>query len=299
MTQESEKGHRSWWWALPAAAGVALVMTAILLWSPGPGAYATPEETATAEVNATATAQANATATAAAAPTATRTPTATATVNPECDLSVSKKDSPTTVGEGGQITYTITITNDGSSNGDCTDLTVTDTIPTDTDCVSATDDGTMDFTIDGCDSSGDVVWDTNDNLNDGDEVVVTMVVKLTSGAQEDDTINNEACAVSSDDVGGDCDAETTKVGAAATATPTTAPTATTRPTVQPVVPPPVAPPPIAPPPIAPPTALIAPMTGSGAEAGGSGTAQTLALALGLMGAGLLLVSGVAFAKRER
>jgi uncharacterized repeat protein (TIGR01451 family) len=295
MTQESEKGHRSWWWALPAAAGVALVMTAILLWSPGPGAYATPEETATAEVNATATAQANATATAAAAPTATRTPAPTATTNPNCELNVNKSDSPTTVGEGGQITYTIKIKNEGTGSGDCADLTVTDAIPTDTDCVSATDDGSLDFDIEGCDASGDVVWDTNDNLDTDDEVVLTMVVELTSGAQEDDTINNEACAVSSNDVGGDCDAETTRVGAAATATPTTAPTATARPTVQPpVVPPPIAPPPVAPPP----ASLIAPMTGSGAD-GDSGTSQTLALALCIAGAGLLLVSGVTFAKRTR
>jgi uncharacterized repeat protein (TIGR01451 family) len=202
------------------------------------------------------------------------------------------------VGEAGQITYTIKITNDGDENGDCRDLIVTDTIPTDTDCVSATDDGSLDFDIDGCDSSGDVVWDTSDELADGEDVVVTMVVELTSNAEEDDTITNEACATSSDDEVGDCDSERTDVGAPATATPTTAPTATARPTVPPVAPPPVAPPPVAPPVVAPLPALIAPATGSGADAGSSG-AQTLALVLGLAGAGLLLVTGVAFAKRTR
>ena len=230
-------------------------------------------------------------------PTATRTPTPQATTNPECDLSVSKSDSPTTVGEGGEITYTITISNDGDENGDCTDLIVTDTIPADTDCVSATDDDSLDFDITGCDASGDVVWDTSDNLADGEEVVVTMVVELTSGAEEDDTITNEACATSSDDEPGDCDTETTKVGAPATATPT--PTATTRPptTVQP----PVAFPTLSPPPplpvVAP--AVIPPATGTGTASGDGGSSQALALALGLTGACLLLVSGVVFARRTR
>ena len=219
-------------------------------------------------------------------------------MNPTCDLSVSKSDSPTTVGEGGEITYTITIKNEGDENGDCTDLIVTDAIPDDTDCVSATDDGSLDFDISGCDASGNVLWDTNDNLDDGEDVVVTMVVELTSGAEEDDTITNEACAISSEDVPGDCDTETTKVGAPATKTPT--PTATTRPTVQP----PVAPPPVAPPPVAPPAgeplpSLIAPETGSGAHAGGTSATQTLALGLGLAGVCLLLVSGVALARRPR
>jgi hypothetical protein len=89
---------------------------------------------------------------------------------------------------------------------------------------TVTDDAGLDFDIDGCDSSGDVVWDTNDNLDSGDEVVLEMVVQLTSGADEGDTITNEACAESTSDPGGDCDTETTKVGEPATATP--APTAT-------------------------------------------------------------------------
>jgi uncharacterized repeat protein (TIGR01451 family) len=286
MTQESEKGHRSWWWALPAAAGVALVMTSVMLWpsaSSNPGVPVVQAQANTPTPTAT----------------ATRTPTPEPTTNPQCDLSVSKSDSPTTVGEGGQITYTITISNEGDENGDCTDLTVTDTIPADTDCVSATDDGSLDFEIDGCDASGDVVWATDDNLDDGVDVVLTMVVELTSGAQEDDTINNKACAVSSDDVVGDCDTETTKVGAPVTATPTPAPTATTRPptTVQP----PVAFPTLSPPPplplIAP--AVVPPATGTGTASGGTSATQTLALVLGLAGVSLLLVTGVTFARRAR
>ena len=78
--------------------------------------------------------------------TITPTPVATPTVNPNCELVVSKSDDPDTVAEGGQITYTITVENDGSA-GQCSDLEVTDTIPDYTDCVSAsvTDDAGLDF----------------------------------------------------------------------------------------------------------------------------------------------------------
>jgi hypothetical protein len=178
---------------------------------------------------------------------------------------------------------------------------VTDDNPSHTTCVdssvdSSSDIDAADFDINDCED-----WTTSENLDTGDEVVLKMVVKLTSAADEGDKIENEACATSPhDDVGGACDTATTKVGAPATATPTTAPTATTRPTVQPpVVPPPVAPPPVAPPAGAPLPSLIAPATGSGAETGGTSATQTLALILGLAGAGLLLVTGIAFARRTR
>jgi uncharacterized repeat protein (TIGR01451 family) len=281
MVKDDKRGHRAWWRTLPGAAGLALIMTAALLWASGvanPWVPIAHAQTAT--------------------PTATATPTVTPTPNPNCDLDVTKKDSPTTVGEGGEITYTITIENNGSGSGDCSDLTVTDTIPTDTDCVDATvtDDAGLDFDIEGCDSSGDVVWDTNDDLETDDQVVVEMVVELTSGASEDDTISNEACADSTDDVAGDCDTETTKVGEPATKTPTPAPTATVRPVAPPPPPPPVAPPP--PPPAPPPTTLIAPLTGSGTESGVGGSLP-LALALGLAGGCLLLLGGAAMLRRPR
>jgi len=266
------KKRMSWYLALPLAAGLALVLVAVTSWASGPTAHAQSPT-----------------------PTVTNTPAPTATPNPDCDLSVSKSDSPTTVGEGGEITYTITVTNDGSGNGDCTDLDVVDAIPDDTDCVDATvasssdiDEG--DFDINGCDSSGDVTWSTNTNLDTDDSVVLTMVVELTSGAQEDDTITNEACATSTNDVGGDCDSERTTVGAPTTATPQ--PTATRAATVQPI-PTVIAPPPI---PTARPLATIAPpITGTGPD-GGSGP---LALGLGLVGVCLLLVSGAAMVKRTR
>jgi len=385
MTQESEKGHRSWWWALPAATGLALVVASIMVATAGrtPSASAaacaltitktadvskvpeggditytltvknTSTDTACTNVVVTddinddtdctsttqpagftaahcdeaagvavtwtaATLAFNTTATltmdvtlgsgaddgetitntASVVSTEVTTPVvstpATSVEVDDCDLTISKSDSPTTVAEGGEITYTIKVKNVGTA--DCTDLTVTDDNPSHTTCVDSSVDSTSDIDASDFDINDCEDWTTDVNLDPGDEVVLQMVVKLTSAADEGDTISNEACATSTGfaDI---CDTETTKVGAPATATPTTAPTATARPTVQPVVPP-VAPPPVAPPPVAPPTRLIAPITGSGADAGGSG-AQTLALLLGLAGAGLLLVSGVAFAKRTR
>jgi len=273
------KKRMSWYWALPAVAGLAFVMMAVLLSSSSPGNPGVPavhaQETPT--------------------PTATFTPTATATVNPDCELEVDKEVNSTTIAEGGQATYTITVSNEGSGNGECSDLTVTDPSPNHTDCVSAsvTDSAGLTFNQDAIDDScddDDTEWHTSGNLETDDQVVLKMVVKLTSAADEGDRITNEACATSSSDVGGDCDSVRFTVGAPVTATPTTAPTLTPAPTIPPV------PTVIAPPPTARPLATIAPpVTGTGSGGGSS----PLALALGLTGACLLLVSGGMLVKRAR
>jgi uncharacterized repeat protein (TIGR01451 family) len=223
----------------------------------------------------------------------------------DCDLAISKSDDPTKVAPDGQITYTMKVTNEGTA--DCTaDITVTDGIPTDTDCVSidVTDDNGLDinFDEDDCDSSGDVVWDTDDTLKDGDDFSLQMVVELTSGAEDGDTIENVAC-VQATGFAEVCDTETTKVDEdvatatpVATATVVAVPTATPRPVV-PVAPPVVAPAPPAPSAGQAPT-LVSPLTGTGGESG-SGGSQPLALALGLAGGCLLLLGGVAMLRRPR
>ena len=221
----------------------------------------------------------------------------TVTVN-DCDLTISKDSDDNEVGEGGEIVYTIHVENVGTA--DCADVIISETIPNDTDCI-ATDviEANSDVDIadaEGCDASGDVTWDvtqgTLDGLEPGDEAEVEMTVKLTSGASDGDEIDNTACVVSDDtDAATEiCDALTVDVeGVAATATPTTAPTATRGPTAQPL-------PTIqAPPPIPAARPIAPPITGTGPD-GGSGP---LVLGLGLVGVCLLLVSGAAMVKRTR
>jgi len=222
----------------------------------------------------------------------------TVTVN-DCDLTISKSDDPTKVAPDGQITYTIKVENVGTV--DCTeDITVTDGIPSDTDCVSidVTDDNGLDidFDEDDCDASGKVVWDTNDTLDNGDEVELQMVVELNT-AEDGDTIENEAC-VQATGFAKVCDTESTKVDEdVVTKTPTPGPTAT-------AAPPTATPRPaalvVAPAPPAPSggqaPSMVAPITGTGTAAGGS---QPLALALALAGGCLLLLGGVAMLRRPR
>ncbi|MDI6857794.1 MAG: hypothetical protein QME71_05715 [Dehalococcoidia bacterium] len=230
-----------------------------------------------------------------ATPTDTATPTATATPNTGCILTISKSDSPTTVPEGGRITYTITVRNTG--NDDCFDMVISDTIPTDTDCVSLAvtrepSGVDIDFDEDDCDASGVVRWTTDDVIEPGDRVEVQMVVQLESDVEEDDEITNTACVIAEREVEV-CDTERTDVGPAPTAMPTTPPTATSVPTVPPP-PPPVVPTVPPPPPL--PT-VVAPPTGTGPSAG---TMVFWAIAgIATVGGLLLLGGGVAWSRRTR
>lgn len=57
------------------------------------------------------------------------------TVTPSADMAVTK-NGPATIGAGANITYTVTVTNEGPSDAD--DVSLTDTLPADTTFVSAT-----------------------------------------------------------------------------------------------------------------------------------------------------------------
>jgi uncharacterized repeat protein (TIGR01451 family) len=220
----------------------------------------------------------------------------------DCDLTIDKSDDPNRVGLEGEITYTITVTNEGDA--DCTEtITVSDDNPTHTDCVESTVDSSSDidesdFTISDCN-----YWKTTETLDSGADIVLTMVVELTSSADDGDKIDNEAC-VNMSGFAEKCAQETTTVDedvTTATKTPTPGPTATPG-GLTPTATPRPAVPVIAPAPPAPsaglaPT-LTAPITGSGAESGAGGS-QPLALALGLAGGCLLLLGGVAMLKRPR
>src|SRR5262249_19677114 len=60
-------------------------------------------------------------------PTTPNAATATTTVNPVADLSIAKGDAPDPINAGGNLTYTLSVTNAGPSAA--TNLTVTDTLP--------------------------------------------------------------------------------------------------------------------------------------------------------------------------
>jgi uncharacterized repeat protein (TIGR01451 family) len=262
-----------YYWMLPAAAGLALVLAAVLLSSASPGGPAVPGALAADD---------------------TSTPAATATVNPKCDLSIKKTAANSTVAEEGDATYTITVTNDGT--GDCGGLTISDVIPDDTDCSSAkvassSDISSSNFTISHCSSSGTVKWVTTKNLGEDEQAVVTLVLSLDDSLDKGDRVTNTACVTSTDDVRNTCDDVRITVGSEPTATPTVTRTPVTVPTVAPYVPPPPPPPPAAQP--APSVAL--PNTGAGSNSGGW---SPLSLALAAAGACLLLVSGRALARKR-
>jgi uncharacterized repeat protein (TIGR01451 family) len=255
------KKRMSWYWALPVALGLALVMVAITSWGSGPAAHAQ-------------------------AP--------TATPNPACQLHVNKTADESTVPEDGTATFTIEVTNDG--NGDCVDPTISDVVPDQTDCSDASVASSSDVTdidISGCKKSGTVKWESNDNFGKNDTVVLTLVLALESGASKGDKITNEACATSSSDVGGECDNASIKVGAPETATPTTAATTAALPTV--AVPTIAAPPPVAPPVVVVAPTIAPPATGTGSD----DSSRPLAATLALVGAVLLLGSGAVLVKRTR
>ncbi len=105
---------------------------------------------------------------------------ATVTVEaPTCDLSINKDADESSVAPGDEITYTITVKNEGDT--DCADLIVEDDLSdTDLECVSASinDDDDLHFDedalSDSCDDN-DVVWQLeedhpDDVLPSGDSV---------------------------------------------------------------------------------------------------------------------------------
>ena len=256
----------SWYWALPVALVLALVMVAITSWGSGPIAHAQSP-----------------------------TPTTAPTANPDCVLDIEKDADESEVAPGGEITYTITITND--EDGDCTDIVVTDDLPSDLTCVSATvvEEENLDFDQGDIDDSCDddnVEWaaDTGDVLDGSDEVVLELVVTADDDLDEGDEVDNEVC-VNAEGAAEACAVETTDIGEEATSTPQ--PTATRQATIQP--PPVVAPPIVAPPVVVAAPVIAPPVTGTGPD----GSSLPLAAMLGLVGAALLVGSGAMLVKRTR
>ena len=98
----------------------------------------------------------------------------------DVDLSVSKTDSPDPVQPGGNVTYTVVVSN-GSPTG-ATNVVLTDTLPAGVSFVSATS------TQGSCSQAGGTVTCNLGNINSGGSATVTIVITATTPG----TITNTA-----------------------------------------------------------------------------------------------------------
>jgi uncharacterized repeat protein (TIGR01451 family) len=124
-------------------------------------------------------------------PTATATPTPTTTPLPGADLAVSKVDTPDPVSTGGDITWTITVTNNGP--GTATNVTVNDLLPNGTTFVSCA------ASLGSCSGpnvgqNGPVAVTGIGNLGPLGGVTITLVANVTAGPGT--IISNTATATS-------------------------------------------------------------------------------------------------------
>jgi uncharacterized repeat protein (TIGR01451 family) len=122
----------------------------------------------------------------------------------EVDLSIAKTDFPDPVAVGTNLTYTITVTNNGPSTA--TGVTVTDTLPAGVSYVSATPSQGS------CSGTSTVTCNLG-NLANGASATVTIVVTPTATG----TLSNTACASGNEsdpDTNNNCSTATTTVNPA-------------------------------------------------------------------------------------
>jgi uncharacterized repeat protein (TIGR01451 family)/CSLREA domain-containing protein len=93
------------------------------------------------------------------------------TVNPAADLTVTQSDSPDPVAVGNNVTYTMTVTNNGPSVA--TGVTLTDTLPAGVLFISATSSSGN------CNGTGPVLCSLG-TLAKGASITITLVVKSTT-----------------------------------------------------------------------------------------------------------------------
>lgn len=122
--------------------------------------------------------------------TATPTPTPTQTPVPGADLAVSKTDTPDPVTMGGNVTYTVVVSNNGP--GTAVNVGVTDPLPNGTTFVSCS------ISLGSCSGpsvgSNGTVTATIGNMGPLGSVTMTIVANVTAGAGT--TISNTATASS-------------------------------------------------------------------------------------------------------
>src|SRR5262249_21574938 len=102
--------------------------------------------------------------------------TATTTVTTQADLAVTKADTPDPVTAGNNLTYTISVTNNGPS--DSQGVSVTDAIPANTTFVSFTAPAGFTITV----PPGGPVTATGGTMAPAATAVSTRVVRATSPA---------------------------------------------------------------------------------------------------------------------
>jgi len=155
MVKDDKRGHRAWWWVLPAAAGLALVAAAVLMALGG------------------------------------RTPSANAQAG--CILEVTKAADVGIAPEGADITYTITVKNAGTVQ--CTTVAVVDDLVDDLDCISTTQNADFAVTAGDCAlAAGAPVHWTAATLDVNETGTLTMVARLGTGATDGETVANTADA---------------------------------------------------------------------------------------------------------
>lgn len=115
----------------------------------------------------------------------------------DADLSITKSVSTSTVAVGDQFTYTIEVTNNGPATS--TEITVTDTLNSCLDFVSANPD----------EYSNDE-WAVND-LGNGDSASLEITVELNDSCQVDDEIENTASVASDEDLNSENDSASTTI----------------------------------------------------------------------------------------
>ncbi|QDV25671.1 Large cysteine-rich periplasmic protein omcB precursor [Aureliella helgolandensis] len=121
------------------------------------------------------------------------TSTATTDVNPSVDLAITKADDVDPVDRGGQVVYTMVVTNNGPS--DATNVEVVDTLPAGVTFVSATG-GTVTAPTGG---SSDAIINVG-SLASGDSTTVTVTVDVEQAAA--DTFTNSAVVRSTETTAG-------------------------------------------------------------------------------------------------
>jgi len=123
---------------------------------------------------------------------------------PQVDLSVSQSDTPDPVTAGGNITYTITIANNGIQ--DATGVVFTDTLPSNTSFVSAN------ATQGSCQESGGTLTCDIGLMSSGSTVTVTLVLNATTEGTVTHTVSVNADQTEPD-TGNNAATETTTVNA--------------------------------------------------------------------------------------